>query len=242
MQCTTGEAVLLARELVERLLSGVEPEVVIAPPFTALGAVKEAIAGSEVALSAQNLHWEPKGAFTGEISAEMIVDTGCTHVIVGHSERRQLFGETDASVNRKVIAALAAGLTPIVCVGETLEEREAGATREVVLGQIDGALAGLDAEASAQLVLAYEPVWAIGTGLTASPEQAQEVHGWIRARLAQTAGPAVAEGMRILYGGSVKPSNVSELMQQPDLDGALVGGASLKADSFEQIVRFERMG
>ncbi|MDP7110999.1 MAG: triose-phosphate isomerase [Myxococcota bacterium] len=242
MQGTTGEAVLLARELMERLVSGVEPEVVIAPPATALVAVKAAIAGSAIAMAAQNLHWEPRGAFTGEISAEMVVDTGCSHVIVGHSERRQLFGETDASVNRKVIAALASGLTPIVCVGETLEQREAGATRKVVLDQVDGALAGLDAEASAQLVLAYEPVWAIGTGLTATPEQAQEVHGWIRGQLAETAGAAVAEGMRILYGGSVKPSNVSELMHKPDLDGALVGGASLKADSFEQIVRFERMG
>jgi len=242
MHCTSGEAVLLARELMERLASGVEPEVVIAPPYTALLAVKEALAGSSIALSGQNLHWESHGAFTGEISASMLTDAGCSHVIIGHSERRSLFGETDTTVNRRVIAALAQGLTPIVCVGETLEQREAGATRDVVLGQVDGGLAGLDADAVAQLVLAYEPVWAIGTGHTASPEQAQEVHAWIRGRLVETAGPAVAAGMRILYGGSVKPANVSELMHKPDLDGALVGGASLKADSFEQIVRFERMG
>ncbi len=242
MHCTSGEAVVLARELVERLASGVEVEVVISPAFTSLIPVREAIAGSPVALAAQNIHWEPQGAFTGEVSAQMARDAGCTHVIIGHSERRALFGETDAGVNRKVIAALAAGLTPIVCVGETLAERESGSTRSVVLGQVDGALDGLDAEAIGQLIVAYEPVWAIGTGLTATPAQAQEVHGWIRARLADLAGSGVADGLRILYGGSVKPDNVAELMGQTDIDGALVGGASLKADSFERIVRFGRMG
>ncbi len=242
MNGTTAESVLLARELAERLASGVEPEVIVAPTFTALIPVREALGGTAVALAAQNLHWETKGAYTGEISAEMLVDAGCSHVIIGHSERRALFGETDAAVNRKVIAALAQGLTPIVCVGESLEQRESGATREVVLSQLDGALAGLDGDAVGQLILAYEPVWAIGTGHTASPEQAQEVHGWIRDRLAELAGPAVADIVRIQYGGSVKPANIATLMAKPDIDGALVGGASLKADSFEGIVRFERRG
>jgi triosephosphate isomerase (TIM) len=242
MHCTSGEAVVLATELVERLASGVEAEVIVSPAYTSLIPVREALAGSAIALAAQNIHWEPKGAFTGEVCAEMAKDAGCTHVIIGHSERRALFGETDASVNRKVIAALAMGLTPIVCVGETLADREAGATRSVVLGQLDGALEGLDDEAIGQLIVAYEPVWAIGTGLTATPAQAQEVHGWIRERLASLAGSGVADGLRILYGGSVKPDNVAELMGQTDIDGALVGGASLKADSFERIVRFGRMG
>ncbi len=242
MHGTTAEAVLLARELVERLASGFEPEVVVAPPFTSLLPVREALAGAPIALAAQNVHWEAQGAFTGEVSAAMLADVGCSHVILGHSERRALFGETDSAVNRKVIAVLAQGMTPIVCVGETLEQREAGATRDVVLSQIDGALTGLDADAVAQLLLAYEPVWAIGTGRTATPDQAQEVHAWIRARVAQLASEDVAASIRILYGGSVKPSNAATLMAQPDIDGALVGGASLKADSFEGIVRYERMG
>jgi len=242
MHCTAAEAVGLARELSERLASGVEAEVIVAPPYTALIPVCEALSGSVVALSAQDLHWEPEGAYTGEVSAAMLKDAGCTHVIIGHSERRTLFGETDQGVNRKVIAALAQGITPIVCIGETLQEREAGATREVVLGQLDGALAGLDSEAIAQLLIAYEPVWAIGTGRTATPGQAQEVHRWIRSRLSELASADVAEQIRVLYGGSVKPDNVAELMAQPDLDGALVGGASLKADSFERICRFGRMG
>jgi len=242
MHCTSGEAAILARELAERLATGVEVEVVVAPAATALFSVREVLRGSSISLAAQNLHWEPSGAYTGEISAEMVKDAGCSHVIVGHSERRALFGETDSGVNRKVIAALAQGLTPIVCVGETLEQRQAGTTAEVVLGQVEGALAGLDGDAIAQLLVAYEPVWAIGTGHTASPEQAQEVHGWIRGRLAELAGAEVAEGLRILYGGSVKPDNVANLIDKPDIDGALVGGASLKADSFERIVRFGRMG
>ncbi len=242
MHKTPDEAVLLARELAERLAYGPEPEVVVAPAAPALIPVREALSGSVIALSAQNLHWEREGAFTGEVSAAMIKGAGCSHVIIGHSERRALFGETDAGVNRKVVAALAEGLTPIVCIGESLEQREAGETRNVVLGQLAGALNGLDAAAVTQLILAYEPVWAIGTGHTATPTQAQEVHAWIRGWLAETIGGGVAEGMRILYGGSVKPSNVAELMDQPDLDGALVGGASLKADSFEGIVRLGKMG
>jgi len=242
MHCTSGEAVVLARELVERLASGVEAEVIVSPACTSLIPVREAIAGSPIALAAQNIHWEPKGAFTGEVSAEMAKDAGCTHVIIGHSERRALFGYTDASVNRKVIAALAKGLTPIVCIGEMLTDREAGTTRDVILGQLDGALEGLDAEAIGQLIVAYEPVWAIGTGHTATPAQAEEVHGWIRERLGDLAGSGVAYNLRILYGGSVKPDNVAELMGQTNIDGALVGGASLKADSFERIVRFGRMG
>ena len=242
MHCTSGEAVGLARELSERLASGVEAEVVVAPPYTALIPVREVLSRSVISLSAQNLHWEPKGALTGEVSAEMLKDAGCSHVIIGHSERRSLFGESDKGVNRKVIAALAQGLTPIVCVGETLQEREAGTTRDIVLSQLDGALCGLDADAIAQLLIAYEPVWAIGTGRTATPDQAQEVHAWIRERLSTLANTDVAKQIRILYGGSVKPDNVAELMGQPDLDGALVGGASLKADSFERICRFGRMG
>lgn len=242
MYKTPDEAVLLARELTERLAYGPEPEVIVAPAATALIPVHEALAGSVIALSAQNLHWEREGAFTGEISAAMIKGTGCSHVIIGHSERRSLFGETDTGVNRKVVAALAEGLTPIVCIGESIEQRQAGEARAVVIGQLAGACNGLDEAAIAQLILAYEPVWAIGTGHTATPEQAQEVHAWIRGWLAENAGNAVAEGMRILYGGSVKPSNVAELMDQPDLDGALVGGASLKADSFEGIVRIGKMG
>ncbi len=242
MHGTCEESVELAQELRDRLASGVAAEVIVAPVFTALTSVREVLTGSPIQLAGQNLHFEARGAFTGEISAQMLKDAGCSHAIVGHSERRTLFGETDAAVNRKVIAALAQGLAPIVCVGESLEQRQAGATRKVVLAQLDAALEGLDADAVAQVIVAYEPVWAIGTGHTATPEQAQEVHGWIRARLGEIAGEGVAASLRILYGGSVKPDNVATLMDKPDIDGALVGGASLKADSFEGIVRFGRMG
>jgi triosephosphate isomerase len=208
----------------------------VAPPFTALAAAAEALQGSKIQLAAQNVHPEPQGAFTGEVSAAMLAEAGCRHVIVGHSERRQLFGETDEGVRRKVGAVLAAGMRPVVCVGETLAERDAGRTLEVVGRQVRGGLAGLPATAVAALTVAYEPVWAIGTGKTATTAQAQEVHAAIRALLRELAG-GVADQVRIQYGGSVKPDNAAELMSQPDVDGALVGGASLKASDFSQIVK-----
>jgi len=214
-------------------------EVLLAPPFTSLEAVANCIRGSAILLAAQNLHWEPKGAFTGEVSAPMLADIGCTHVIIGHSERRQYFGETDDTVAKKTGAALSAGLVPIVCVGETLEEREAGRMQSVIESQVRGGLQGRDADAIGALVVAYEPVWAIGTGKVATPEQAQEVHALIRRLLAEIGGGEAAQACRILYGGSVKADNVDVLMRQLDIDGALVGGASLQVDSFVRIARFE---
>lgn len=214
-------------------------DVVLAPPFTALDAVREAIAGTTIALAAQNVHWAESGAFTGEVSAVMLVETGCRCVIVGHSERRQFFGETDDTVARRMAAALDAGLVPIVCVGETLEEREAGRTESVIRRQLGGALGAEPADRVAGTVVAYEPVWAIGTGKTATPDQAESVHALVRTELATLASPAVADSVRILYGGSVKSANVDSLMAQPNIDGALVGGASLDADDFARIVRFE---
>ena len=213
-------------------------EVLLAPPFTSLATVAECVKGSNVLLAGQNLHWETQGAFTGEVSAPMLRDIGCTHVIIGHSERRQFFGETDESVAKKVKAAQAASLVPIVCVGEMLAEREAGKTLDVVGRQVRTGLLGQDAAAIRALVIAYEPVWAIGTGKVATPEQAQEVHAFIRKTLADMVGNDGAAACRILYGGSVKPDNVDELMRQSDIDGALVGGASLKVDSFARIVKF----
>jgi triosephosphate isomerase len=231
-------AAQLAAEVVEAVRGVTDRDVLIAPPFPVLPLVAERLAGSRVLLAAQNLHWEDSGAFTGEVSGPMLTAVGCTHAIVGHSERRQLFGDTDEWVARKVGAALRAGLTPIVCVGETLAEREANETWAVIDRQVRAALFGLDAGAIGRLVLAYEPVWAIGTGKVATPEQAQEVHGSIRALLGERAGAAVAAAVRILYGGSVKPDNIDALMHQPDLDGALVGGASLNAADFARIVHF----
>jgi triosephosphate isomerase len=215
-------------------------EVLVAPPFTALLAVKEAIGDAPIFLAAQNMHWASEGAFTGEISPKMLLESGCTHVILGHSERRSLFGETDDFIARKVKAALAGGLIPIVCIGETLEERERGRTFDVVQGQLDGSLKPLQEEGkmAASTILAYEPVWAIGTGKTATPEQAQEVHQFIRRWIQENFDPDTADGVRILYGGSVKPDNIQELMAKTDIDGALVGGASLKSDAFIPIIRF----
>lgn len=239
MHCNRAEARALA-EGVKNAIAGVKDrQVLFAPPFTSLTTVAEAIAGSDIFLAGQNLHWEPKGAFTGEVSATMLRDVGCTHVIIGHSERRQLFGETDESVNRKLKAARAAELVPIVCVGESLAQREAGQTLELVGNQVRNALLGLDPAAIASLVIAYEPVWAIGTGKVATPEQAQEVHAMIRNKLSEVGTPAAGEACRILYGGSVKPDNIDILMAQPDIDGALVGGASLEVDSFVRIIRFQ---
>ena len=238
LHLTIAESVELASALAEQI-EGVEGrEVMIAPVFTALADVARAMKGSAVLLGAQDLYWEEKGAFTGEVSAPLLKDAGCSHVIVGHSERRQYFGETDGSVNRKARAALAAGLVPVVCVGETLEEREAGREREVVEGQVNRGLEGFSPDEAGRLVLAYEPVWAIGTGRTATPAQANEMHACIRDLLSRSFGDIVAARIRVLYGGSVKPGNVDELMAEPHIDGALVGGASLEAASFARIVRF----
>ncbi|XXF75693.1 triose-phosphate isomerase [Myxococcaceae bacterium GXIMD 01537] len=237
MNKTVPEALALVREL-RGLVSSVDGvEVVVAPPFVALAAVAKELEGSNIRLAAQNCHWEASGAFTGEVSAPMLKDVGCTYVIVGHSERRQFFGETDETVNKRARAVLKAGLTPILCVGETLAEREANRTLEVVERQVAGALAGFSAAEVAGFVLAYEPVWAIGTGRTATSDQAQEVHAAIRQQLGRLYDGRTAGRVRIQYGGSVKPDNAAELMGKPDVDGALVGGASLKAADFAAIVR-----
>jgi triosephosphate isomerase (TIM) len=213
-------------------------EIVLAPPFTALSEAVKAVQGSNIGISAQDLFWESEGAFTGEVSASMLSEVGCNYTIIGHSERRQYFGETDETVNKKIRAALAGTLIPIVCVGETLAEREAGRTPKVIEAQCHQGLAGLTGEDFSHIILAYEPVWAIGTGRTATPELAEEVHQFIRNRIHQQSGEKVAQSLRILYGGSVKPENIKGLMAQEDIDGALVGGASLKADSFARIVNF----
>lgn len=235
MHKTVGEALALVKELRDGLPGGAV-QVAVAPPFTALHAVAGALAGSPLELAAQDVHWEAQGAFTGEVSAPMLADAGCRHGIVGHSERRQHFGETDETVRRKVGALLAANVLPIVCVGETLLERDERRTLEVVERQVRGALHGIPPAALAAVTVAYEPVWAIGTGKTATAAQAQEVHAEIRRILRELAGGA-ADAIRIQYGGSVKPENAAELMSQPDVDGALVGGASLKAKDFLAIVK-----
>ena len=212
-------------------------EVIVCPPYTALAAVADALRGSHIGLGAQDLFWEPQGAFTGEVSPRMLADAGCRYVIIGHSERRTLFGETDDTVRRKLGAARQHGLQPIVCIGETLAQREAGRTFEVLPRQLEGALTQLAPADAESLILAYEPVWAIGTGRNATPEQAQEVHAFIRRWAAKRFGERAAESLRIQYGGSVTTANAASLLQQPDVDGALVGGASLKADAFSAIVK-----
>jgi triosephosphate isomerase len=214
-------------------------DVVLAPPFTALAAVARALSGTALGLAAQDLHWESSGAFTGEVSAGMLSDVGCGYVLIGHSERRQFFGETDYTVAKKAAAAAAVGLAPIVCVGETLAQRDAGSTRAVVEKQLRHGLVELATEGMEKLVLAYEPVWAIGTGRTATPEQVQEVHSHLRDVLRDAAPGGIADRVRIVYGGSVKPANVDEIMACADVDGALVGGASLSPDDFLRIVHFE---
>jgi triosephosphate isomerase len=239
MHGTRAEARELAGALARSVGTVSDREVMIAPPFTALEAAGEAIAGTRIMLGAQNVHGEDRGAYTGEISAGMLVEAGCTHVIIGHSERRQYYGETDAGVNARLRGALATTLVPIVCVGETLADREAGRTLQVIERQVHDGIAGIDPAHHPRFVLAYEPVWAIGTGRTATPEQAQEIHLAVRKRIAELAGRAVAHGVRILYGGSVKPDNIDALMAQPDIDGALVGGASLDAVAFARIVQFQ---
>jgi len=230
-----------AKELVEGLLNNtkeiVKTGMIVCPPYTALSLVSELANGSSLQVGAQNMYWEPQGAFTGEISTEMIKSTGATYVIIGHSERRQFFGETDETVNKKLKAALESGINPIVCIGESLDERESGVTNEVVGNQVEKALAGISAEDMQKVILAYEPIWAIGTGKTATPDQAQDVHKFIRSVLTKLYNNDVAEDIIIQYGGSVKPENATELLSQPDIDGALVGGACLKADSFAGIIK-----
>jgi triosephosphate isomerase len=237
MNKTIVKAAALVKEMKPRLTAIAGVQKVVCPPFTALSAVKEAIGDAEIGLGAQNMYWEAKGAFTGEVSPVMLSGL-CGYVILGHSERRQHFGETDDGVNRKIVAAFAHGLTPIVCVGESLAQREAGQTEEWVADQVQAALMGLPAEQVRQLIVAYEPIWAIGTGVPATADDADAViAGTIRGALAEMYGHEVTQAVRVQYGGSVKPSNVVDFMARPDIDGALVGGASLKADDFVELVR-----
>jgi triosephosphate isomerase len=239
MYKTNQDTEAFIKEFLPKLPATLNLDVVICPPFTSLGTAQPLLNASPVALGAQNLNENTEGAFTGEISGPMLSALGCRYVIVGHSERRQLFGETDALVNKKIVAALQNNLTPIICVGETLEEREANKTLAVVNRQVKAALANLPSADTARIVLAYEPIWAIGTGRTATPAQAQEVHLAIRDILKDQYGSLTSLAVRILYGGSVKPENMAELMNCEDIDGGLVGGASLKPDSFLAIVNFD---
>ncbi len=251
MNCDNEEAAALAKGVVDAVGQVADCQVVLCPPATALTTVAECIKGSKIQLGAQNMFWEEKGAFTGELSAKMLLSCGCSFVIIGHSERRgrfgavaedfteelrRVFGDTDASVNRKLKAALAAGLTPIVCVGELISERQAGMTDAIVSDQVRAALDGVEADALPDIVIAYEPVWAIGTGEVCDAQEANRVCGLIRKVVGDIGGASRAEAMRVLYGGSVKPDNIDELIAQPEIDGGLVGGASLKADSFAALV------
>ncbi len=239
---TVHEAVLFIKEFRSLVKTTADVEIVIAPPFTALHAAAEAARNSPISIGAQDVHWEKEGAFTGELSAAMVKEAGADYVILGHSERRRLFHETDETVNRKLVASLAADLEPIVCIGETLEERESGATLGVLDRQIKAGLDGLTGDQVASLVIAYEPVWAIGTGRNATAQQAGDAHGHIRSRLRQWFGAAAADQGHIIYGGSVKPDNIHELIALPDVDGALVGGASLDVGAFSEIVARSRQG
>jgi triosephosphate isomerase len=238
MYKTQAEARALISALAPLVASANHCDIVVAPPFTALAAAAEAARGTRIAISAQDLHWEKEGAFTGEVSAGMVVAAGCRYVIIGHSERRQFFGETDASVNKKIQAALSAGLITVVCVGETLQERESGEMQGVLRRQFTDGFAALTVEQFSRILVAYEPVWAIGTGRTATPELAAEAHRLLRGLAAGAFSSELASRLRILYGGSVKPENVKGLMAQEEIDGALVGGASLDAKSFAAIVNF----
>jgi len=238
MHKTSSEARSYITDLSEKLTHiKVNCEVIAGPPFTALAAAVESAKGSEIKIAGQNLHWEEKGAFTGEISGPMLKEIGCTHVIIGHSERRQYFGETDEKVNLKISAAMSNGLVPIFCVGESLEERESGKTFDAVKKQLLGGIGDLRPPQPDNFVIAYEPVWAIGTGRTATPEQAQEVHAFLRKELAALLGGSFAASARILYGGSIKPDNTRSLIGCEDIDGGLVGGASLKVDDFLGIIK-----
>ena len=236
MNKTSADGVMLARDLVTTIGKQSDVEVIVCPPFTAIEAVGKMLEGSNVKLGAQNMHFESSGAFTGEVSAPMLRAIFATHVILGHSERRTLFGETDELINRKVLAALKNQLRPIFCIGETLAERESGSTLKVVQTQVERGLEGVNKDQLSSIVIAYEPVWAIGTGKVATTEQAQEVHAFIRGLLAKLFTEAVAQKVRILYGGSMKPANASELLTQKDIDGGLIGGASLEARSFVELV------
>ena len=240
MYKTIGETVDFVQKFRPLATKAEHCEMIIAPPFTALRAAAEAAKGSRIGVAAQDVHWEKEGAHTGDVSTPMLIDAGCSHVIIGHSERRQDHGETDAVVNSKLKAALAAGLSAIVCVGETLAEREAGQTREILERQFAGGVAGLTSTELSLIILAYEPVWAIGTGRTATPEMAGESHHYLRELTSRRFGESAASRVRILYGGSVKPGNIVGLMAQEEIDGALVGGASLDVESFAAIVNYKR--
>lgn len=233
-----ADALDLVKKLTPMIMDADDVQVIVAPSFTVLPAVHGALSGTRISLSGQDCFWCDEGAFTGEVSPGMLIDAGCSHVILGHSERRQHFGETDATVNMKIKAALKAGLIPIACIGETLQERESGDTFAVLERQLTFGLAGIPEEDASRLIIAYEPVWAIGTGKTATDEQAQEVHAFVRGLLARIYHPGLAGRLRILYGGSVKPDNIKGLMSCTDIDGALVGGASLNAESFASIVKY----
>ena len=239
MHLTIGEAKSLARAIMDGGIPA-DRDVMLAPPCTAMAAVKKAVEGSPIFLGSQNNGWEEKGAFTGEISPVMLKDTGCSMAIIGHSERRHIFGETDELVNRRLSGALKYGLIPILCIGETLEEREANQTFKVLEAQLRGGLTSVPSNEADRLVIAYEPVWAIGTGKTASEDQAQEVHAFVRTLLEEMYEKNIASQIRILYGGSVKPDNVDALMSREDVDGALVGGAALQAESFIRIIHFNQ--
>ncbi|BCO10338.1 triosephosphate isomerase [Desulfolithobacter dissulfuricans] len=238
MHLTSDQAVALARTIADAASDVADRDVMIAPAFTSLPAVAEVLADSPVLLGAQNVAWEEQGAFTGEVSPVMLREFGVSLVIVGHSERRHIFGETDDLINRRLCGALRFGLVPILCVGETLEDREDGITMQILEQQVRSGLAGVEAGDMARVVIAYEPVWAIGTGKTASKEQAQEAHRFIRSVVGNLYEKKLAQQVRILYGGSVKPENVDSLMAEPDIDGALVGGAALKSESFARIIHF----
>jgi triosephosphate isomerase len=236
----TAEALRLVEEI-SPLVAGVRGiEIILAPSFTVLGPVRSLLNDSPISIAGQNCFWEEEGAYTGEVSPGMLVDAGCSHVIIGHSERRHFFGETDETVNKKIRAAIRAGLTAIVCIGETLQERERNETFDILERQIKTGLSNLSTDEMEKVLLAYEPVWAIGTGKTATDEQAQEAHAFIRRLVEEYFSDSVANRLRILYGGSVKPDNIRSLMSQPDVDGALVGGASLTAESFASIIRYQK--
>ena len=237
MNKTPADGVALVTELVAALGKQTDVDVVVCPPFTGLESAAKALDGSTIKLGAQNMHFEANGAFTGEVSAPMLRAIFATHVILGHSERRALFGEQDAFINKKVIAALKNQLRPILCVGETIAEREAGTTLKVVQTQVEAGLEGVNKDQAASVIIAYEPVWAIGTGKVATTDQAQEVHAFIRGLLVKLFGDAVAQKVRILYGGSMKPANAPELLNQKDIDGGLIGGASLESRSFTDLVK-----
>ncbi|HXG65710.1 MAG TPA: triose-phosphate isomerase [Blastocatellia bacterium] len=240
MYKTISEALDFVREFKPLVVASTHCDIIVAPPFTAIKSIADRLDGANVAVAAQDVAAEAgPGAFTGEVSAAMIRDAGARYAIIGHSERRQYYGETDESVNRKIRAALSAGLLPIVCVGERLEERDAGRAEAVVGGQVSAGLRNLTVDDMARIIIAYEPVWAIGTGRTATPETAEAMHAFIRSRIQEMFGETVAANLRILYGGSVKPDNIAALMNEADIDGALVGGASLEADSFARIVNYK---